>query len=154
MNQPFAREMGPRMGGSRPRGASTIEPAPEPGERGEKVLCSSCRTAMPRPFGGRVGGGRTSLVPVEPAPLPGGSRRDAAAEVEAVSGIDRLRRRFGLTLMEAVVARALVDGLSYRETAAEFEISTETVHSHVKAIYRKANVTSARQFVALFLSRC
>jgi DNA-binding CsgD family transcriptional regulator len=88
-------------------------------------LCSSCRKAVRDRFGAGF-----SVIPAG----------------------DRLRRRFGLTPMEAAVARALIDGLSYREIAAEFEISTETVHSHVKAIHQKADVATSRQFIALFHS--
>jgi DNA-binding CsgD family transcriptional regulator len=65
---------------------------------------------------------------------------------------ERLRSRFGLTPMETAVARGLLDGLSYKEIAEEFAIATETVHSHVKAIHRKADVATTGQFVALFLS--
>jgi DNA-binding CsgD family transcriptional regulator len=68
------------------------------------------------------------------------------------SSSERLRSRFDLTRMETAVARGLLDGLSYREIAEEFEIAYETVHSHVKAIHRKAGVGTTRQFIALFLS--
>lgn len=63
---------------------------------------------------------------------------------------DALRDRFGLTPMEAAVARALAEGLTYQEIADGFGISYHTVHSHVKAIYDKTDVSSNIRLLALF----
>ena len=60
-----------------------------------------------------------------------------------------LQSRFGLTPAESAVAVALIDGLTYREIAEEFDVSFHTVHSQVRAIYQKAGVRSARQFAAI-----
>jgi DNA-binding CsgD family transcriptional regulator len=51
--------------------------------------------------------------------------------------------------MEAVVARALTDGLTYREIAEGFRLSYHTVHSHVKAIHQKTGVSSNVRLLAL-----
>jgi DNA-binding CsgD family transcriptional regulator len=59
------------------------------------------------------------------------------------------RCAFGLTRMEARVARAIAGGLTYREIAARFSLSYHTVHSHVKAIHRKAGVPSNIRLLAL-----
>jgi DNA-binding CsgD family transcriptional regulator len=60
-----------------------------------------------------------------------------------------LRDRFALTRMEAVVACALADGLTYEEIAYRCSISYHTVHSHVKAIHQKAGVSSNGKLLAL-----
>jgi len=60
-----------------------------------------------------------------------------------------LRDRFGLTPMETAVARALVDGLTYQETADRFGASYHTIHSHVKAIHEKTGVSTNVRFLAL-----
>jgi DNA-binding CsgD family transcriptional regulator len=72
-------------------------------------------------------------------------------EPETGWSANRLRRRFDLTRMETAVAQGLLDGLSYKEIAEEFAIARETVHSHVKAIHRKAEVGTTRQFIARLL---
>lgn len=60
-----------------------------------------------------------------------------------------LRKRFKLTRMEAVVACALAEGLTYSEIADRLCISYHTVHSHVKAIHDKTGVTSTSRLHAL-----
>jgi DNA-binding CsgD family transcriptional regulator len=62
---------------------------------------------------------------------------------------ERLRCRFGLTRMEAVVAAMLGEGLSYAEVAARRQVSYHTVHSHVKAIHEKSGVHSTARLLAL-----
>lgn len=59
-----------------------------------------------------------------------------------------LRKRFGLTRMEAAVVSALADGMSYSEIAARYGVSYHTVHSHVKAIHRKTDVSSTGRLLA------
>ena len=72
------------------------------------------------------------------------------AEALATSALaDTLRERFGLTQMEAVVACALTDGLTYEEIADRCSVSYHTVHSHVKAIHHKAGVSSNGKLLAL-----
>jgi len=51
--------------------------------------------------------------------------------------------------MEGLVACALADGLTYQEIADGNRISYHTVHSHVKAIHRKAGVSSNTRLLAL-----
>ncbi len=60
-----------------------------------------------------------------------------------------LRRRFELTPTECDVAAELLGGSTYRVIASSLGMSVHTVHSHVKAIHRKADVTSSLQFVSL-----
>jgi len=59
-----------------------------------------------------------------------------------------LRSRFNLSRMEALVACSLADGLTYQEIADRNHISYHTVHSHVKAIHRKAGVSSNGKLLA------
>jgi len=60
-----------------------------------------------------------------------------------------LRERFGLSRMEAVVACALADGLTYGEIADRCCVSYHTVHSHVNAIHQKVGVSSNARLLAL-----
>jgi len=86
----------------------------------------------------------------------GGARRSRSrrasreAQTRAASPLgSELRDRFGLTPMEAVVACALADGLTYEEIAYRCSISYHTVHSHVKAIHQKTGVSSNGKLLAL-----
>ncbi len=65
-------------------------------------------------------------------------RRELARELFGSS------QAFGdpLSARELDVLRLLADGLSKREAAARLFVSYNTVHSHVRAIYRKLGVTS------------
>jgi LuxR family maltose regulon positive regulatory protein len=54
---------------------------------------------------------------------------------------------------ELTVLEHLAEGLTEREIAAELYLSFNTVHSHVKAIYRKLGVTSRAEAVAIHLGR-
>lgn len=56
--------------------------------------------------------------------------------------------RLGLTEREREVLRCLVEGLSYRRTAAELDISHNTVRSHVRSIYSKLQVQNVAQAVS------
>jgi DNA-binding CsgD family transcriptional regulator len=63
---------------------------------------------------------------------------------------DRLTRWLGFTRMESRVAEGLLDGLTYAEIAERLGISYHTVHTHIKAIHRKAAVgTNARLLVLI-----
>ena len=71
-------------------------------------------------------------------------------EVDSGSGLSaELRKRFGLSRMEAVVASALAEGLTYEEIADLCCISYHTVHSHVNAIHQKVGVSSNTRLLAL-----
>jgi DNA-binding CsgD family transcriptional regulator len=120
---------------------------------GEDFLCSRCKAAIPNPYEARFQKGEAHAIPVAANPHNGAIVTiPGAGPEEEPRRSDRLRLRFGLTPMESAVAGALIDGLAYKEIAEEFAVSTETVHSHVKAIHRKADVDTTRQFVALFFS--
>lgn len=83
-----------------------------------------------------VGNGDRGLQPRAVAPV-------APLHVE-------LRRRFELTPTECAVAAKLLDGHTYQEIASRLGMSVHTVHSHIKAIHRKADVRSSLQFVTRF----
>jgi DNA-binding NarL/FixJ family response regulator len=55
-----------------------------------------------------------------------------------------------LTEREKVILQLLIKGLSYKEIAANIFISTETLNSHIKNIYRKLNVHSRSELAARF----
>jgi DNA-binding NarL/FixJ family response regulator len=61
--------------------------------------------------------------------------------------------RLTLTEREQEVLRALVDGLSYKQTADLLGIGLGTVRSHVVAIYRKLQVHSVAEAVSHALRR-
>jgi LuxR family maltose regulon positive regulatory protein len=64
-----------------------------------------------------------------------------AARVDAATGPEELSER------ELTVLRHLASDLSEREIAAELYLSFNTVHSHVKSIYRKLGVSSRAEAV-------
>jgi DNA-binding CsgD family transcriptional regulator len=80
-----------------------------------------------------------------PGNVVGGRRR-----TDPVRAQNELRRRFGLTEVEATVARALLRGSSYEDAARSLGMSPHTIHSHVKAIHRKAGVATTLELVARF----
>lgn len=49
------------------------------------------------------------------------------------------------------VLEQLKKGLAEKEVAANLDLSTHTVHNHTKAIYRKLNVNSRPELLALFM---
>lgn len=67
---------------------------------------------------------------------------------QARDGAD-LGARFGLTPAEVRIVRELAAGLTYAEIAARLGVSYHTVHTHIKAIHRKAGVRSNARFLAL-----
>lgn len=71
-------------------------------------------------------------------------KRDASAALEAT-----LRERLGLTHAEARVAALLAEGLSYADAAERLGVSYHTIHSHVKAVHRKAKVSTNGRLLAL-----
>jgi LuxR family maltose regulon positive regulatory protein len=74
----------------------------------------------------------------DPGVLP---QRLNAARRAAVTGPEELSER------ELTVLRHLASNLSEREIAAELYLSFNTVHSHVKSIYRKLGVSSRAEAV-------
>jgi DNA-binding NarL/FixJ family response regulator len=77
---------------------------------------------------------------------PSGDRAETGAD-PALSA--ELRKHLGLSRIESLVACALAEGLTYQEIADSRRISYHTVHSHVKAIHRKAGVSSNARLIAL-----
>ena len=52
-----------------------------------------------------------------------------------------------LTPRERQVLEGLVDGLSEKQVAARLDLSTQTVHSYIKQLYRKLHVRSRAELV-------
>jgi DNA-binding NarL/FixJ family response regulator len=55
-----------------------------------------------------------------------------------------------LTRRQHDVLHALRSGLSEKQIAAALDLSVHTVHVHVKAIYRRFNVTSRGELLSLW----
>jgi DNA-binding CsgD family transcriptional regulator len=55
-----------------------------------------------------------------------------------------------LTEREKGILQLLIKGLSYKEIAGSIFISTETLNSHIKNIYRKLNVHSRSELAARY----
>ena len=77
--------------------------------------------------------------------------RQAAAELAATG--ERARRRKApatdeLTPQELVVARIVAQGKTNREVAAELFLSTNTIETHLRHIFRKLGVRSRTELVA------
>lgn len=53
-----------------------------------------------------------------------------------------------LTAREQQVARGIVEGLSYKMIAGQYDISLDTVRAYVKRVYRKLNINSKSQLMA------
>ncbi|MGO9831764.1 MAG: helix-turn-helix domain-containing protein [Myxococcaceae bacterium] len=73
----------------------------------------------------------------------------------AVVELDVVRRRHqaspSLTAREREVLDCLLTGASEKEVAAALAISPQTVHAHVKSLYRGYGVSSRPQLMAKFL---
>jgi len=54
---------------------------------------------------------------------------------------------------EQQVLEFLVDGLSYKEIAADLGITTNTVATYVRRIYEKLHVRSRREIIAYYRGR-
>ena len=101
--------------------ASTVA---ELGDRERATRCSTRRRRSP-----------ASNAPTR-ACCPPGSRRRGGPPADRRAADDELTER------ELTVLRHLASDLSEREIAAELYLSFNTVHSHVKSIYRKLGVAS------------
>jgi DNA-binding NarL/FixJ family response regulator len=84
---------------------------------------------------------------------PGIAPRQAthpAISANALSTLSaELRSSFGFTPAESVVAALLTEGLAYSEIAEKLNVSYNTVHTHTKAIHRKASVPTTGRLTAL-----
>ena len=60
---------------------------------------------------------------------------------------------FGLTGREREVLGLLVQGCSYQNAATRLSLSTHTVHSHIRSVYRKLGVNSRGEAVYSALRR-
>jgi DNA-binding CsgD family transcriptional regulator len=66
--------------------------------------------------------------------------------------VEVLQRYFGLTSAEARVMQTVGTGHPPREAAALLGISYGTVRTHLKSVYRKANVSTQAELVRVFHS--
>ncbi len=60
---------------------------------------------------------------------------------------------YGFTAREEEVVKCLLKGMTYKQCAAELYISQNTVKFHALNAYRKADVTSRGELMALFLDK-
>jgi DNA-binding NarL/FixJ family response regulator len=67
--------------------------------------------------------------------------------------VEQVLKRASLTDKEAIVARLLLEGLSYDEIAAMEKNSPKTIRQHVSAIYAKCGVRSRAEFFRLVYAR-
>jgi DNA-binding NarL/FixJ family response regulator len=67
--------------------------------------------------------------------------------------VEQVLKRASLTDKEAVVARLLLEGLSYSEIAEIENNSPKTIRQHVSAIYAKCAVRSRAEFFRLVYAR-
>lgn len=57
-------------------------------------------------------------------------------------------QEYNLTAKETEVLRLLADGLSYKMIADKLSMGYDTVHTHIKSIYRKLHVTSMGEAIS------
>jgi DNA-binding CsgD family transcriptional regulator len=62
-----------------------------------------------------------------------------------------LRELFSLTATEAKVALAVAAGHDYRNTARQFRMSMNTVHTHMRHIFRKLGVHRQADLVRVLI---
>jgi DNA-binding CsgD family transcriptional regulator len=96
------------------------------------------------------------------APLPpqdSGSRRQPAAilfisDPDLVVEPNRilLQNTFGLTEAEARVAAALARGQNIEQIAAEFQLSPETIRTHLKKVFAKTDTSRQGELIRLLLA--
>lgn len=68
-------------------------------------------------------------------------------------GKGNLPEGMGLTAREADILQALAKGFMYKEIAGQLSLSYETIHSHVRSIYKKLHVRSRTEAVAKFFEK-
>jgi DNA-binding CsgD family transcriptional regulator len=90
--------------------------------------------------GGRRAGPTRTLIQIEDPE----SRSNAA--------LDGLKKAFGLTRSEAALALRLAQGRSVAESAAELNVSLNTVRTHLKRIYSKTDTRRQGELVSLLLT--
>ena len=56
-----------------------------------------------------------------------------------------------LTTREELVLKQLAKGWRYKEIASDLGVGVETVHTHIRHIYRKLHVTSRTEAVVRYL---
>lgn len=103
---------------------------------------------LPRLLGPREPAGAVDSVSPEP-PTPQEATRDALAA--GAEGAERLadlaQAAWGLTPRERAVLPGLVRGRSIAWVAESLTLSPNTVHTHVRNIYQKANVHSQQELI-------
>ncbi|MCW5982202.1 MAG: helix-turn-helix transcriptional regulator [Bryobacteraceae bacterium] len=130
---------------------------PDAEDRLRNAIVKACRGVGEIVAVERAGGAgyyQVTACPVNPEG-PAGRFRAAAvllirdtAKLAAPAGGD-LRRLFGLTAAESKVARALLDDSTIAAIAGEFQLSENTIRTHVKNIYSKTGVSKRSALVRL-----
>jgi DNA-binding NarL/FixJ family response regulator len=87
------------------------------------------------------------------APISAGVARTVLDLVRSLGpvqgyGKDASADRFELTERELDVLRCLVQGMSYKRTAQQLDISLDTVRSHIRSVYSKLQVHSVAEAVS------
>ena len=76
---------------------------------------------------------------------------DAARELVEVISSAKVKKKFkNLTPRQMDIIKGIADGLSYKLIADEYNISLDTVRSHIKRIYKILNVHSKIEVVNLY----
>jgi DNA-binding CsgD family transcriptional regulator len=57
---------------------------------------------------------------------------------------------FGLSKREKEILQLLVEGLSYKQIAAQCFVTLDTISTHIKRIYNKLNIHSRSELSAKF----
>ena len=122
--------------------APSVGAEARPDRRADRAREHGRRAGRPRARRRAAGRGAGARRPLRrPGGAPGAHRRGEARPTQPISDDDLSER-------ELTVLRLLASELSEREIAAELYLSFNTVHSHVKSIYRKLGVSSRAEAVA------
>lgn len=61
-----------------------------------------------------------------------------------------LLNKYSITSQESRIIKEIYEGLSHKDIAKQFNISINTVRSHLRSIYRKCNIQSSTALLKLF----
>lgn len=81
------------------------------------------------------------------------SAQIARKVVQSFHNNDNSENDIRLTDREEEILQSLASGNTYKEIASELDISTDTVHNHLKKIYSKLHVRSRTEAVVKYLKR-
>ncbi|HYF69668.1 MAG TPA: response regulator transcription factor [Ohtaekwangia sp.] len=90
----------------------------------------------------------TKLFEAMEETLNGGAPMSPSVARMVISSMQKPANAYGLTPKEEQILRSLSNGNSYKLIAAEFQISIDTVRTHIKKIYEKLQVHSQTEAVS------